>query len=246
MTKLHHILAVERRVKTESQEQRTHALRQLQSPALFEGQTKTYKPLDNEGDPLPPVDDKVQFRVKDVLRDLIDSWVEKIDTIGEKHEGNTVARASVKIGDEVILADVPSTQLLFLEKELDDLRTIVMAAPVLSSDVRWTFNSSLGLHESPEMVSNRNAKTVKAVTLAPATDKHPAQVQPVNVDTVIGQYTQVRFSGQLTPVERRQLLDRIKILQAAVKQARETANTVETDAVHHGKLILDFVFDGIV
>jgi len=246
MTKLHHILAVERRVKTDSQERRTLALRLLQTPSLFEGQTKTYSPKDADGDTLPAIDDPVQHKVRDVLADLVDSWVEKIDVIGEKHEGNMSARANVMIGDTVILEDGPSTQLLFLEKELDDLRTIVQVAPVLGTDVRWSYDPTTGLYESPEMKSNRTVKALKAVTLAPATDKHPAQVTPFNADVVAGEYTQVKFSGALTREEKRKLLDRIKILQAAVKRARETANTVETFTVAHGKVVLDFVFGDIV
>jgi hypothetical protein len=244
--RLHHVLATEKRVKGEAQDRRTGALRLFQTPALFEGQNRTYRPKEADGDTLPPQDDPVQYKVKDVLTDLVGSWVEKIDTNGEKCEGNTHARASVEVSGQVILEDIPSTQLLFLEKELDDLRTLVQAAPVLGQDIRWKFNPDTGLHESPEIIQNRDAKEIKPVVLSPATDKHPANVTPVNATVVIGTYSTVKFSGAITPMEKRGLLDRIRILQGAVKRARETANTVDTEPVEHGKVVLDFVFDAIV
>ncbi|WP_443732109.1 DUF7873 family protein [Streptantibioticus silvisoli] len=55
-----------------------------------------------------------------------------------KERANRAARADVTVEGRTILADVPVTWLLFLEKRLTDLRTFVKKPPVLDAAGSWS------------------------------------------------------------------------------------------------------------
>ena len=91
-------------------------------------------------------------------------------------------------------------------------------------------------------VKDRTEKTIRPVILAPATDKHPAQVQVLNVDAAIGVYrTQYRHGG-LSPHDKSVLLGKFDRLLAAVKKARQRANCAEVNrAMRIGQVLVDFL-----
>lgn len=65
------------------------------------------------------------------------------------------------------------------------------------------------------------------VILAPATDKHPAQVKESTRDNVVGSFTLVKRSGAVTAVQKSEAIKQIDAILVAVKQARMRANETE-------------------
>jgi hypothetical protein len=78
--------------------------------------------------------------------------------------------------------------------------------------------------------------------MAPATDKFPAQVKESMEEIQIGTYTDIKFSGAIPAVKKREALERIRVLKEAVKSAREMANTTEVEDVDLDSKMLDFIF----
>jgi hypothetical protein len=80
--------------------------------------------------------------------------------------------------------------------------------------------------------ATKTEKSVIPVTLSPATDKHPAQVQAVTKDVVVGKFSTIKRSGAATAIQKAEALKRVDELLVEVKQARmranETAVTVGT------------------
>jgi hypothetical protein len=77
---------------------------------------------------------------------------------------------------------------------------------------------------------------------APATDKHPAQVHIYNENINIGTYTMLKYSGAMTAIRKEELLEKIRILDKAVQQAREEANMTEVESVTYGTTLLKHIF----
>ena len=77
--------------------------------------------------------------------------------------------------------------------------------------------------------TSKTAKIMYPVELSPATDKHPAQVKEATRDEVVGIFTKTILSGAATTLQKSVLLERVEALIAAVKQARQRANSIEAE-----------------
>lgn len=242
MTRLNQILAVEKGARTKAEREFTDAHRATQQADRLSGISRSYQPRDAEGEELPAEFTRVQVSVPEADRQVVKTLTRLWDVTATKDFANTEARADVVIDDEVLLEDAPATFLLFLEKQLIGLRTYVDKLPVLDPAFTWTQDPTSGVYRTEEVKTTRTKKVLKPVELSPATDKHPAQVATVNEDVIIGDWTTVRFSGAVTEERRRELLDRVDRLAAAVKYAREEANEQTVTDVHVGAPLLDYVF----
>lgn len=242
---LHHVLATERRVKREADEAKTHAHRILSTPSLFIGEEKTYKPKDADGEKLSPQRTPLARDAKEVLAQPMPAWIQKIDTIAAKDDANTRARADVIVNGSVFLEAVPAVHLLFLEKELDDMRKLLENLPQIDG-AGWTHDPATGTYRSEPIEQTKMAKVRKALVAPQPNDKFPAQTEFYSEDVVIGWWTAVREASAFTPTEVRRMLGKVRILHAAVKRARETANTVPVNPIDEGRKIMDFVMGDIV
>lgn len=242
MAKLSQVVAVEKGIKAAAQRTVTNAYHAVQSEAPLNGLTRTYEPRDSDGDKLPSEETRVQFTVADKLNDVRKALVKLFDVTATKDYGNAQATADVKIDDSVFLENVPPTLLLFLEKYLTDTRTFLSKLPVLDPSVNWTDDEASGLYKSDPVVTTRTRKEPKAHVLYAATDKHAAQVESFTVDSIIGDYTAIRFSGAITKARRDQLVERADTLLQAVKYAREEANSTVVDDHKIGETVFDFLF----
>jgi hypothetical protein len=126
------------------------------------------------------------------------------------------------------------TYLLFLEKQLSDLRTFVDKMPVLEEAEEWTEDPNTGLYRSARVSTYRTRKTPKVVVKYEATKEHPAQTELIYEDLVIGYWDMVKHSGALPAPRKAVLLDRIDRLARAVKMAREQANDRACERVEVG------------
>ena len=240
-TKLNQIIAVEKGVKSGALRDLTDAHHQLQKPALLAGISRTYQPKDEDGEVLPPESTRVQVKTEDVLRQTATVLTRLFDVTATKDWANCVARADVVVDGRTLLSDVPVSYLLFLEKQLVDLRTFITKLPVLDPAENWAFDSTANVFKNESVKTAKSKKIPRNHVKAPPTDKHPAQVEIYFEDTVVGYWTTTKYSGALPQAQINRMLARVNQLSEAVKQARERANSVVVTDHHLGKRLLDFV-----
>jgi len=243
--KLHEILAIEKGVKARSYDKLTEFHKVLQKPDLFNGHYKKWLPLHENGEMFPPENKKVQAFAKEMLGQYAALREECIDLEITKDLTNSQARADIVIGDTTIATEVPATTLLFLEKELTDLRTFIQSIPVLDAAESWEkdANNDLVYKTSPEKVS-RTKKIEKALVLYEATDKHPAQVKTTTEDVIIGNWETVKSTGAVPVAEKLAWWQKVNQLLDAVKQARERANNAVVIERKLGKTLFEYVLGG--
>ncbi|MER7790777.1 hypothetical protein [Streptomyces sp. NPDC097640] len=242
MAKLNQIIAVEKGVKSKSQQDLTAAHHGLQKPALLAGISRTCQPKDEEGEQLPPESTRVQVKGEDVLRDTAAILTRLFDVTATKDWSNCSAKADVTVEGRTLLRDVPVSYLLFLEKQLTDLNALVRKLPVLDAAEFWSLDPSTDSWKTEPVRTVRTKKVPRNHVKAEATDKHPAQVEVYYEDIPVGYWTTVKFSGALPARRVNELLDRVEKLQQAVKFAREEANGAEATDQRVGDVVFGYLF----
>lgn len=245
MTKLNQLVAIERDVKQKAGQEITDAYHLIQKPDLFKGLSRTYKPRDEDGELFPSESTRVQVSSNDLFAQIKKSMTRLFDITATKDYSNTLpeARGTVKLADGTVLVDsAPVPFLLYLEKELKDLRTFISKIPTLDPAQNWTLNESNNTYAADAVETARQKKVPVAFVKYQATDKHPAQVEVVHEDVLAGTWTKIEFSGAIPETRRLELDERVVTLLEAVKFAREKANLAEVTDQKVGAAILDYVF----
>ena len=242
MAKLNQIIAVLNGKKTRSQKQLTEIYKKLQKPTLFEGISRTYQPVDEDGETQPPEKKNVQYKTREAVAEARAALLELFDVPATQDWANCEAKANVDVDDQTVLADVPVTHLLFLEKQLTDLHTFVSQLPILDPAETWHWDENADCYAAETTFSNRTKKTPRSHVLVEATEHHPAQAEMYHEDVKIGEWRTVKFSSALPAQEKNETLGRIRRLQEAVKFARERANSRDVEEVTIGNKVFDFVF----
>lgn len=240
--KLNQVVAIEKPLKQRTDVALIAILKALQKPDLFDGHYKKYITIAEGGETFPPDSKHVQHNVADDLADAQHLLVELFDITAQKDLANCNARASVIVDGETLVADVPATFLMFLEKQLTELNTLVGHAPVLDPAETWTEDAGSGLYKSEIRKTIKTAKVQEALVLYPHSDKHPAQTQMIAVDKIVGNWEAQRISGAMIASDKKLILERIQKLLKAVKCAREEANSTQAPERPVGEKILDWVF----
>jgi len=240
--KLHEILAVEKSVKPRQYSEITKLDRASKNPELYYGLSKTYTSRDEDGEQFPPEKVMVRMNVKDVIETVGKSLVELFDITATKDFGNTHACADIKLGDKVIMEKVPPTYLLFLEKQLIDINTMVSRLPELDPAEDWKEDKDSGLFKSEMRQTHKTKKLQKGIVLHAPTKEHPAQTQLITEDVTIGHWEQIRMSGAIPATRKKVILDRIAKLMKAVMSARAEANSTEVEHQKVGEEIVNYIF----
>lgn len=245
MAKLNQIIAVVSGKKTKVQSELTESYKKLQKPELFDGFTRTYFPLAEDGETLPGERKVVQYSVGEAVKEASDLLTGLIDAVYTQDVGNTTAKADIKVEGKVLVKDVPVTHLLFLEKQLVDLRTFVSKLPVLDPASDWRYDDARDAWVTEPARTNRNKKVYKTLVKAEATDKHPAQVDVYTEEVKAGEWEVVKFSGAMPAKKKKLWLERVDKLVEAVKLAREEANSQEVEQKYVTKELLSYVFEDV-
>jgi hypothetical protein len=246
MPRLNQIIAVEKSVKSRSHQDLTEAHHTLQKPNLLSGIARTYRPKDEEGEQLPPESTRVQVRAQGVIRRTGEILAELFDVTATKDWANCEARADVVVDGKTLLENAPVTYLLFLEKQLVDLHTFVKKLPVLDAAESWVFDEPADCWATEPLQTVKTKKIPRNHVKAEATEKHPAQVEVYYEDVIVGQWKTVKFSGALPARRVNELVERVEKLQAAVKFAREEANSSVAEEQKVGRAVLAYVFGKMV
>ena len=240
-TTLSQILGVEKGVKNQTHEDLTRLHHDVQRTEKLAGVSRTYAPLAEDGEQFPDETSRVQIRVEDTLQDIAKHSTRLFDTVATKDYANTEASADVVVDGHVLLSDVPATHLLFLEQELQNLHTEIKKLPILPLGEDWEHDDEAGVYASKAAQTAKGKKIPRVLVKYEATDKHPAQTEVWQEDTVVGYWTTKKFSGALPVPRKVQLLDRVRKLLDAVRFARAAANKIEVTDVKEGKVIFDYL-----
>ena len=241
MAKLNQIIAVEKGVKSKAQQELSSAHQDIQKPALLSGISRTYQPKDEEGEQLPPESTRVQLQAEQVLRSTTAALTRLFDVTATKDWANCEARADITVDGRTLVAAVPVSYLLFLEKQLADVSGFVRKLPVLDASEAWNLDPSTDAWKTEPVRTIRTRKVPRNHVKAEATENHPAQVEVYYEDVPVGYWTTVKFSGALPARRVNEVLERIEKLQQAVKFAREEANGSEVTDQRVGDAVLGYL-----
>lgn len=240
--RLNQVLAIVKGVKTRVYADFTALHHTTAKADLYEGFTKTYRPKDEAGEVHPPQTKRVQITATDAFAQANKLLSELFDVTAATDWANTNAKADVIVDGAVLLKDVPSTYLMFLDKQLGDLHKFVSSLVELDPSVEWQLDASSNMWKSPIAVTQRTEKVQKPIVRYEATPQHPAQTDLITVDVTVGYWDTVRFSGAIPRVEKQKILDRTQKLIHAVKEALEQANLTEAPDQRVGSTVLGYLF----
>ena len=243
MTRLNQRIAALKGIKSKANEQAIALHRASQKVPLLSGVERTYQPRDDEGDHLPGESQIVQINLERLLADLTRALRPALSEQLAVDRANRTASADVVIDQRTILADVPVTYLMYLEKQLTDWLTVVDKLPTLDPSQVWYPDpvAEHGQYQTAPVQTVKTKKVPRNHVKAEATDRHPAQVEVYHEDIPIGDWTTIRRSGALPAARKAELKDRAVSLLVAVKHAREQANQVEAPAADDVADLLAFL-----
>lgn len=246
-SKLHELLAVVDSLKSQAEKTRTDLLATFEKKRhLFSEKIVTFKPsLEGEGLEKREEQSDLQSTVKGELTWITGIWEKALDASYQVANSNMDARADIMLDDDVLVANVPATALLELEKRTQEIREFVAQIPTLDPAKGFQPDTARGkgIYKARETLVTRTKKMQKALVLYEATKEHPAQVKEISVDEPIGTLLTQEWSGLITPSEKADMLARAEKLVRAVKQARTRANAVDVDQKQKlGNKLLSYVF----
>lgn len=259
MTRISQLIAVVGGVKSDVTAQMSALIDNITQEGLTTGILRTYRARFEEADQSPqatalaavvgsaastrPPEESTRVRVTadDTLASMESLLTRFYDVTRTLDQANADARADVKIGDFTLWAGVPTSHLLFMEKELADLHDKVSKFPTLDQADVWTDEGTdAGVWRTdPEEVTSTRKVPFNHI-LSEADQYHAANVQVLTRDEVVGWKVTTKFSGALEPKRKRQLLDRLTQVREAVKFAREEANAAVVQDVSEGQAFFDW------
>ena len=242
MAKLNQLIAVANGKKSQTESALTELYHKIQKPALFEGIARVYRPKHEDGDQLPPESKHMQYRVSDALAAAATTLTDLFDAVATQDAANCEAKADVKVGEKTLLTEVPVTHLLFLEKQLTNVHTLVSKMPTLDPAEKWHKSDEVDGFATEPHDTARTRKVLRNHVKAEATKEHPAQVETYTEDEIVGFWSTTKFSGAIAESEKNETLTRVRALQEAVKTAREQANGIEVKQQREGAAIFEYLF----
>lgn len=240
--KLHQVLAMYKAVKPTAYAELTAAHQRCQKTTFFEGLSRTYTRINDEDTQLPPETKRVQVTADEMIAILRNTESKILNMTTQIDETNMVARADVIVDGVTIMTGVPAMTLLFLEKQLLDVRKYISSIPVLDEAETWTASDLVGQFKSVPVQTRSTRKITEPLVLYHATPEHPAQTQTITVDKVVGYWESTKLSGAMSSRRRSEILAKLESLLVAVKVAREEANSIEAARVRDiGGLVFSYL-----
>lgn len=242
MATLAQLLAAREGEKNRAGEAQTRAYHQIQKPEPLRGIARQYTPSEDGGEALPPESTRVQVKVQDLIKEVIAEREKYFDLNASIEWGNCDAKASVEVDGKVIVADVPVTYLLFLEKQLTDLKTFISKLPILDPADEWEYDENQDCYATKPIQTVRNKKVMQNHVKFKGDEHHPPQVETFFEDLKVGTWSTIKYSGCLPAKRVKELLAKVDVLQKAVKMAREAANSTNAPKSSVGRPVFEFIF----
>lgn len=259
MTRISQLIAVVGGVKADTASQLELLAARIRQPQLVSGLRITRRARFEESDQsteaaalrgavgslinAPEESTRVQVTAVDTLIRVEQLVTRLLDVTRTLDAANGIATGDIKVDGEVLLPGVPTSHLLYLEKELAGLHAFIALIPVRDEADEWTEEGTERGVAKTAPVEVSSTKKVPYNHIRFAGDQyHTPQIDVLTRDEVVGWKVTTKFSGALDPARKQILLDRLTILREAVKFAREEANATEVRDVKEGKRIFDWLF----
>lgn len=245
MGQLHELLAVEGDLKraADLEVKRIGALF-IQGIGRFQGLIKTHKPFEEGGESFPDEIVPRATSVDEELKELKAVFGKWIDGEVQREATNQTAVADLVVDGVTLFTSVPATALLNLESKLKILLNLLQVTPTLDPAKVWAFDENKGAFLAAPEIRYRTQKQLRSKEVAPATDRHAAQVETWHEDIRVGEWKTVIESGMLTTVEKKAILDRLTLLLDATKKARQRANKAEIVPIKLADRLFLYIYKG--
>lgn len=239
MSRLHEVLAAEKTTVAAWNKIAAETIHKLKNPTDYlVGMSKSLEmvedtPANKALEAAASEEKAVTTTVFDTLQYAFEIFGKSEDLQYQKNATNRVATGTVMWKGEPLLPDMPVDELLGLEARLGKIREIFETMPTLAGSVEWRKAQSQGRNiweQVHPQVTTKTEKTVFPIEMSPATDKHPAQIQAVSKDVVVGKFKTVLRSGCATTIQKADALKLVDDLMVEVKKARMRANETEVQA----------------
>jgi len=241
MTVLHEILAAEKTV-TNARDQLAEDTRNKFNKVenYFTGMVKTLAMIDDTPENQAAAqaarqEKELPTTVVATLDYFLRFWAKAENTLNLKNATNRNAIADIEFRGQTIAHNIPVDELMGLEIRLADLRKLFVLIPTLDASKEWAVAQTAPIAGTWDalhpQVTTKTEKIMTPVVLYPATDKHPAQVEKISTDKVVGTFTTTFTSGATTAIQKANVLAVVDDLITAVKQARIRANQVEVGRI---------------
>lgn len=236
MAKLHELLAAEKTPTGAWNQVYEETLKKFSNSShFFDGHTRYLKMIEDSPANMAVEDQAreekpVTTTVYDTLEYALDLYGKAEDLQYQKNATNRIATGTVMFDGKPLLVDMPVDQLLGLEARLTKMRLLFAQVPTLDASKHWTPADETALHVWRTVYPEETTKTEKQllpVIMHEATTEHPAQVQAVQKDVVVGKFTTIKRSGAATALQKAEAIKRVDELLVEVKQARMRANETE-------------------
>jgi len=246
--KLNEILSIENDLKGQYEKILTESKATFDKKAdHFLGHHKSLKMFDQSREHEEAAQEQHKELVTTVQEKLDHTWktlAKYFDLLLVKESTNQSACADLVVDGTVLAEKVPATFLLGMEERLKKVRELYDSIPTLQPGTAWipdaTQRKGVYRAEHPEKAL-RTEQTIKSMVLYEATKEHPAQIDKWTEQIPIGAYTIERWSGMLSPAEKARLMERIDMLLASVKKARQRANQTEITKREIAKSFFEFI-----
>jgi hypothetical protein len=239
------LLAVDKGIRQNDNTVTSELYKMLQRAAAFQGETRTYHAITEDGVKQPDARTQVVADASDCIQRFRDVRTRTMDITLSKDLSNRNATADLVVDGVTLATGVPAVTLLAEEKTADDIVAFISALPVLDPTEKWAYDENAGCYRSDPSKTLRTSKETVPLVLweptDPATSKHPAQVDKVVKDVPVGEWTITKFSSALPADRKRQLLQRAMKYREAVKLAREEANRAPVTDAAIGKATFDWL-----
>jgi hypothetical protein len=248
MAKQHELLAVQSNLETQANNTRNDLMNTFDKKKhLFAEKLVTFTPNTENAQAVTEEQSNIQTTVAKEITWISDILTKAIDASHQIDVANKEAKADIITEDGATIAkNVPATSLLQLEKTIKEVRDLALTIPTLDPAKGFAAddNKGKGVFQARTVRKTRTKKENKVVVLYPATDKHPAQVQVMPEDSMIGVIQEQEWSSMITPSTKSSVIDNCDVLMRAIRKARARANEYEIDVASNkiGKALLDFVF----
>lgn len=246
-TVLHELLAVEKHRNAQVEQLTTETLAKFGKYEFFAGAIKTLKmvednPANAATEAAARAERTVPTTVHETFEYLLGFWANAEDVQYQKNLTNQKATGMIEL-EGLTLPPLPVDELLGLEVRLEKLRQLAKQMPSLNAAKTWeALPERKGLYKNTLVEdTTKTEKEFYPIILAPATDKHPAQVKEGSRDKVVGRFSLLEFSGAATTEQKARFIEQLDDLLAAVKQARQRANTTEVEKQKIGEVLVDYL-----
>lgn len=254
MGKLHEVIAVEKDLKNKADKiiKEAHATFSGRKEHFNESSRK-YIPYDAEDRDLPdeefiPMVTTVPAKLQYIQGDLI----KLLDCMIQKESTNTKASSNLVVIDNngsehTIAENVPVTTLVQFETVLVRIRNdIYDIIPTLDPGKKWVKDDSRDNVWAADPIKRvRNKKIPTVYSCAKATKEHKEQFQILNLDKVVGEWTNSTWSGCLSPKQKSEIMSRLDQIIEGVKKARARANDINVEKINIGNSIFNYINDSI-